>query len=52
MYAWLPPDQAGSDADTAAAVYAAMARSVPFKGLSLGPAFLAGDLRPRGLEPG
>jgi peptidoglycan/xylan/chitin deacetylase (PgdA/CDA1 family) len=44
VYAELPVDAAGADA--APAVYEALAKAVPFDGLSLGASFLAGDLRP------
>ena len=46
IYAWLPVDRAGPDAATATNVYGALAQSVPFQGVSLGPIFLAGELSP------
>jgi peptidoglycan/xylan/chitin deacetylase (PgdA/CDA1 family) len=52
VYAWLPPEQAGRDAETARAVYGAMARSAPFKGFSMGVDFLAAELLPAALPPG
>jgi tetratricopeptide (TPR) repeat protein len=52
VYAWLPTEQAGRDPETTAAVYAALARSVPFRGVGMGPTFLAADLSPGPLSPG
>jgi peptidoglycan/xylan/chitin deacetylase (PgdA/CDA1 family) len=52
VYAWLPTEQVGRDADTATVVYGALARSVPFRGASLGPISLTADLSPGALPPG
>ena len=46
VFAWLPADQVRGDADSMAAVYAAMAKSVPVAGVSLGPTFLTAGLSP------
>jgi hypothetical protein len=52
VYAWLPTEQAGGDPETATAVYGALAKSAPFNGVGLGPAFLAAGLSPGALAPG
>ncbi len=52
VYAWLPTEQAGRDADTILAVHTALSRSVPFHGVGLGPISLAAQLPPGGLRPG
>jgi peptidoglycan/xylan/chitin deacetylase (PgdA/CDA1 family) len=52
VYAWLPAERVGGDAATAPAVYGALARSVPFRGVGLGPAFLTADLSPGPVPPG
>jgi peptidoglycan/xylan/chitin deacetylase (PgdA/CDA1 family) len=46
VYAWLPTEQAGRDPETASAVYGALARAVPFRGVGVGATFLAGGLSP------
>ena len=51
VFAWLPVERAGPDAATATAVYGALARSVPFQGVSMGPIFLAGELSPGAPSP-
>ena len=52
VYAWLPAEQAGRDADTILAVHTALSRTVPFHGVGLGPISLATELPPGGLPPG
>jgi peptidoglycan/xylan/chitin deacetylase (PgdA/CDA1 family) len=52
VYAWLPAEQAGLDADTILAVHTALSRTVPFRGIGLGPISLAAGLPPGGLPPG
>jgi peptidoglycan/xylan/chitin deacetylase (PgdA/CDA1 family) len=52
VFAWLPFEQAGPDVATATAVYGALAKSVPFQGVSMGPIFLAGELSPGAPTPG
>lgn len=52
VYAWLPAEQAGRDADTILAVHSALSRTVPFRGVGLGPISLATELPPGGLPPG
>jgi peptidoglycan/xylan/chitin deacetylase (PgdA/CDA1 family) len=46
VYAELPLTATGTDVEAMPAVYEALAKAVPFDGLSLGAPFLAGDLRP------
>jgi biofilm PGA synthesis lipoprotein PgaB len=46
VYGEVPLEAAGAGAESVPAVYEALAKAVPFDGLSLGAPFLAGDLRP------
>lgn len=50
VYPWLPVDKAGPDVDTAVAVYGALARSVPFQGISIGE--LPGEPAPASARTG